>query len=62
VGEHGRALGRERCAKPDAVDSCDQLRERLSPLLQRPPAEIVALEAEKVEGDECGLLAARPGA
>ncbi len=49
-------------AEPDDVGSCDQPRERLSPFLQRPLAEIIALEAEKVEGDQCGLLAARLGA
>jgi hypothetical protein len=52
VGEHDRALGLQGCAKLDAVDSCDQLRERLSPLLEGALAEVVALEAEKVEGDE----------
>ena len=52
MSEHGRALGRERRAEPDAVDAVDQLRERLSPLLQRPLAKIVAIEAEKVEGDQ----------
>jgi len=56
------ALGRQGYAELDVVSACDQLSERLSPLLQRPLAEIVGIEAEKVEGDECGLLAARPGA
>jgi hypothetical protein len=52
MGEHGRALCRQRLAEPDAVDAVDQLRERLSPLLQRPLAEIVGIEVEEVEGDE----------
>ena len=52
VGEHSRALDRQRCAEPDAVDARDQPRERLSPLFQRPLAEIVGFEAQKVEGDE----------
>ncbi len=39
-------------AEPDAVDARDQPRERLAPLLQRALAEIVAVEAEEVEGDE----------
>ena len=52
MGEHRRALGRESRAELDAVGSRDQPRERLSPLLQRPLAEIIGLKDEKVEGDE----------
>jgi hypothetical protein len=40
----------------------DEPRKRISPLLQRAVAEIVALEAEQVEGDEFGSLAAGLGA
>ena len=52
VGEHDRALVSDRCAKLDVVDSCDQPCKRRSPLFERAFAEILALEAEKVEGDE----------
>jgi hypothetical protein len=54
VGEHDRAIGRERRAEPDGVDAGDQPRERVSPLLEWVLAEIVAVEAEaeKVEGDQ----------
>jgi hypothetical protein len=52
VGEHGRALGRDGCAEPDAVDSCNQPREPVATLLKRARAEILAIEVEEVEGDE----------
>jgi len=55
VGEHDRALGRERLAELDGVDSCDQPRKRRPTLLQRRWLKIVALEAEKVEGDKRGF-------
>ena len=52
MSEHDRALGRQGFAEPDAVDAGDQPRKRVSPLLERTLAKIVAIEAEKVEGDE----------
>jgi hypothetical protein len=45
VGEHDRALGRERLAELDGVDSRDQSRKRLPPLLQRALAEIALSSA-----------------
>jgi hypothetical protein len=39
----------------------DEPRKRISPLLERALAEIVGLEAEKVEGDKRGSLAAGLG-
>jgi hypothetical protein len=62
VREHDRALVRDRCAELNAVDSCDQARERVSPLLEGALAKIFALEAEKIEGDIGGSRAARLGA
>ena len=47
-GEHEPALGLQGRAKLDAVDFSDQLRKRLSSLLERALTEIAALEAEKV--------------
>jgi hypothetical protein len=52
LGEHERALGVDRLAERDAVDAMDEPRKLVSPLLERTLAEIVALKAEKVEGDE----------
>ena len=52
VGEHGRALGREGFAEHDAVDAVDEERELVAPLLERVMTEILAGEAEEVEGDE----------
>jgi hypothetical protein len=52
LGEHERAVISDRFAKPDVVDAGDQPRERVSPLLERVLAEIVALEGENVEGDK----------
>jgi hypothetical protein len=46
----------------DAADPCDQARERFPSLLERTLAEILALEAEKVEGDQGGAPAACLGA
>jgi hypothetical protein len=51
VGEHGRAVASDRLTELDAGDVADQARESLSPLLQRPLAEIVTLQAKKIEGD-----------
>jgi hypothetical protein len=42
----------------DAVDAGDQLREPVAPLLERALAEVLAVEAEEVEGDEAGPRAA----
>jgi hypothetical protein len=52
VGEHDRAFGRQGFAEPDAVGAMDEPPKRVAPLLERALAEIVVLEAEKVEGDE----------
>jgi hypothetical protein len=62
VGEHHCAITSDRLAKLDAGDAADQARESLSALLQRPLAEIVALEAEKIEGDIRGSRAGGLGA
>jgi hypothetical protein len=52
VSEHDRTIGRQGFAEPDPVGAVDQPRKRLAPLLERAIAEIVALEVEKIEGDE----------
>ena len=62
VGEHDRALGLDRLAEQDAVDAGDQPREPVAPLLERALAEVLAVEAEEVEGDEAGPRAAGLGA
>jgi hypothetical protein len=48
--EHDRALGGERFAEQNAADAVDEPLERLAPRLQRPQAQIVPIEAQKVEG------------
>ena len=45
MGEHDRALASDRGAELDGVDPCDQVRERLSPLLERALAKILATDA-----------------
>jgi hypothetical protein len=52
VGEHDRALGLDRLAEHHAVDAGDQPRKPGAPLLQRVMTEILAGEAEEIEGDE----------
>ena len=62
VGEHDRALGLDRLAEQEAVDAGEQPRERVPPLLERALAQILAVEAEEVEGDEEACCAAGLGA
>ena len=52
MGEDQRAFGRQGFIESDIVGSPDQLRERLSPLLERSLPQVVTLEAEEVESDK----------
>ena len=62
LGEHDRAIGLDRLAEHDVAGAGDEPRELVAPLLERALAEILAVEAEEVEGDEAGLGAAGLGA
>ena len=49
-----RSLGYQGVAEQDAVDAGDEGRKRGSPLLDRPPTEILAVEVQEIERDEAG--------
>jgi hypothetical protein len=61
VGLRGLLGGAERIRtsdlQHDAVDVGDQLREPVAPLLERALAEVLAVEAEEVEGAPCSSRA-----
>jgi hypothetical protein len=60
LGEDDRALGLDRLAEQDAVEAGDESRERLTPILERTQAQILALEPHKIEGHERRALPASP--
>jgi hypothetical protein len=50
-----------RFAEQDAVDADDELEQRASSLFNGTPAQIIAVETQKVEGDQRGLRSAALG-
>ena len=52
MGEHDRALGRDRLAEQDAVDAANELRKPVAPLLERAQADDPRRRGQEVEGDE----------
>jgi hypothetical protein len=59
IDEHNRALGGKRFAKQDSVDASDKPHHHFPSRLERVQAQVVAIEARKVEGHKRDLRSDR---